>query len=403
MTNSLLISLLLVLGSSAYTQPQSSSLFLKEQIQYLASSDMKGRRAGSKEAHKVAIFLSEKLKINDIEPLDNNYFQSFQFEDIADTIKNAKTAVGKNVTGYIDNDRPRTIVIGAHYDHLGKGAHINSRSTSENPIHHGADDNASGVAAALLLGKKLAENGVRESFNFIIAFFSAEEIGLLGSKAWLKYYSGQTTIAAMINLDMIGRMHDQGLQVFGVGSSPDWNYVTEKLTAKFQVTIDSSGIGPSDHASFYLDSIPAIHLFTGQHGDYHKATDVEAKINYAGMNTLTELLYASLVIIPEDLKFAFSATKNVRKRERPSLNVTMGIMPSYTSNGEGLKIDAVIEGKAAHQAGFLKEDIIIAIDNQRVKDIYDYMEVLSQYNRGDTANVQMLRKHKTKTLTIHFK
>ena len=389
--------------SSAYTQPPSATLFLKEQVQYLSSSDMKGRRAGSKEAHKVAIFLSKKLEDNHIKPLNNSYLQSFQFKDIADTIKDANMAVGQNITGYINNKRSRTIVIGAHYDHLGTGAHINSRSTIDHPIHHGADDNASGVAAALLLGKKLAENGLRESFNFIIAFFSAEEIGLLGSKAWLKHYSSQTTIAAMINLDMIGRMHDQGLEVFGVGSSPDWNYVTEKLTAKFQVTIDNSGIGPSDHASFYLDSIPAIHLFTGQHEDYHKATDIEAKINYAGMNTLTELLYASLAIIPEDLKFAFSATKNARKRERPSLKVTMGIMPSYTSNSEGLKIDAVIEGKAADQAQLLKKDIIIAIDNQQVKDIYDYMEVLSQYNQGDTAKVQILRKHKTKTLTIHFK
>lgn len=403
MTNHTLISLFLFISSLASSQVESSTLFLKEQVQYLASPTMKGRKAGTKAAEKAAHYIADKLKEFQIEPLEDEYLQSFRFEDIADSIESIKMAEGKNVTGFINNDRGKTIVIGAHYDHLGTGAHINSRSTANTPLHYGADDNASGVASALLLGKKLAKNGIRESFNFIFVFFSAEEIGLLGSKAWLEQYGDQKNMEAMINLDMVGRMKGQKLQLFGVGSSPDWNHVTDQLSSNFNVQIDSSGIGPSDHASFYLDSIPAIHLFTGQHEDYHKASDIAEKINYSGMYKLTEFLYASLIIIPEDLNFAFSATKNKQKQKRSSLNVTMGIMPSYTNNENGLKIDAVIPGNAADQAQIIKEDIIIAIDDQQIKDIYDYMEVLSQYNQGDSAKVKISRENNTKTVTIYFK
>lgn len=379
---------------------------LQKQVKALSSEEMEGRRAGSAGEEKAAQFIQDELQKIGIQPISKQYTHSFQYNDISrkqknlTANKNAKTA--HNITGFINNSRERTIVIGAHYDHLGKGYHINSRSTKTEPIHYGADDNASGVATVLSIAEQLKANNIEENFNYIIVFFSAEEIGLIGSKAWLKNYVDSFNLAAMINLDMVGRMKDVKVQLYGAGTSRSWDNFKTTLSDSIQWEVDNSGLGPSDHASFYLDSIPALHFFTGQHEDYHKETDTHEKLNYGGMALLSQTIYSSLLTLEKTEAFNFNTTKNKTSKKRPSLKVTMGIMPSYISNDSGLKIDGIIQGKPAQHANMRKGDIIIAIGSKKIKDIYDYMEVLSLYNPGDKTTVKVLRKDETKTLTIQF-
>ncbi len=397
------ILLYVVAHSALYSQ---SSIDLENVVATLSSEEMAGRRAGSFGEKKAAYFITSQLGKLGIQTISEGYLHPFGFNDISfnkkneKSVKNIKTA--HNIIGFIDNKKERTIVLGAHYDHLGKGFHINSRSTEIEPIHYGADDNASGVASVLQLASQLNSNEITEGFNFMIVFFSAEEIGLLGSKALLETDLQRFNLAAMINLDMVGRMKEDKVQIYGIGTSDSWNSFTSSTKSIFEWEIDSSGLGPSDHASFYLDSIPAIHLFTGQHEDYHKETDTHDKLNYKGMASISNWIYDYLVHLETTEEFSFKATKNKTTKKRPSLKVTMGIMPSYVSNDLGLKIDGVIDGKPAQKARMRKNDVITKIGQSKIKDIYDYMGVLSIYNPGDKTTVTVLRNNKTITLNIQF-
>jgi hypothetical protein len=377
---------------------------IKHQIKTLSSEEMEGRRAGSAGAELAQAFIIEALKSMEIAPLGKEYLQPFEIKDSnkrQDSIT-FQTITANNITGFIDNRKEKNIVIGAHYDHLGRGFHPSSRSIAENPLHHGADDNASGVVAAMHIAKQLQQNKTTEAFNYIIVFFSAEEIGLLGSKAWIQAWGDQLDIAAMINLDMVGRMQDRKVQLYGVGTSPSWINFQQTLTNSINWEIDSSGMGPSDHASFYLDSIPAIHFFTGQHEDYHKESDTHEKINFDGLIDLKDAIYESLMLLNEKEAFQFTATVNKNTKNRPKLRVSMGIMPSYVSNEKGLAIDGVIDGKPAQRALLKKGDIIIQIEDLQINDIYDYMDALANYDVGDEVTVKIIRLGETQKLKLKF-
>jgi Zn-dependent M28 family amino/carboxypeptidase len=203
---------------------------------------------------------------------------------------------GLNVIGHLNNGREQTIVIGAHYDHLGRNEHHNSTDiNSEGKIHNGADDNASGVAAVLEIARKLIENDITESSNFVFAFFSGEEDGLVGSKAFLEDSVFQSLkISCMLNLDMVGRLDSLNkLHVGGFGTSPVFppTLSTNNLF-NLRVEIDSSGVGPSDHTSFYLKNIPVLFFFTGTHDDYHKPSDDIEKVNFEGLEIITNYVYS---------------------------------------------------------------------------------------------------------------
>lgn len=376
----------------------------QNQVALLSDEEMEGRRAGSAGEERARIYIIKELELANISPYNGNYSYPFEFIDISRNKSrhdiNSKRKVANNIAGFIDNGKEKTIVIGAHYDHLGHGFHVNSLSTKENVIHFGADDNASGVISAIHIAKLIRNNQIQEEFNFMIVLFSAEEIGLKGSKKWLAKFNQKIDIAAMINLDMVGRMKDRKVQLYGLGTSKDWISFHEDLDSTLNWEIDSSGMGPSDHASFYLDSIPALHFFTGQHKDYHTGNDTYEKLNFLGMKVLSNTIYEALINLSGSNRFDFTVTKNKNTKKRPSLEVTMGIMPSYIQHASGLKIDGVINGKPAEKAGLQNGDIITEIDKIKIKDIYAYMYALSNYVKGDKAIISVLRNNKTKTLTI---
>jgi aminopeptidase YwaD len=315
---------------------------------------------------------------------------------------------GHNVIGFVDNNALYTVVIGAHYDHLGFGEDGNSlyRGT-EKKIHPGADDNASGTAGLLELGRLLKKTkGLRTNYLFVA--FSGEESGLIGSKYFTEHPPVPLSkISYMVNMDMIGRLNDSThvLTIGGYGTSPEWSgLIGSTLNKKiFILNADSSGTGPSDHTSFYLKNIPVLFFFTGIHPDYHKPTDMADKINYAGELQVIRLIYAITQKMDGANKPPFAKTRDKQFGVAPAFNVTLGIMPDYSFPGSGLRIDAISEGRPAEKAGLKTGDIIIRLGDYSVISLQTYMEALSKFNRGDQTTVEFLRGKDEMKAEVQFK
>lgn len=317
----------------------------------------------------------------------------------------APTATGHNVVAYSNKFRKRrnTIVVCAHHDHLGYNEYGGSRYTGPQAIHNGADDNASGVAAMMELARSLKAG----KNNLMFIAFSGEEMGLIGSKHFVKNIPvSLNKINYVINIDMLGRVDSQSrtLVINGAGTSPAWKSTLTGLktdTNRIRVTTTESGLGPSDHASFYLENIPVLHFFSGQHEDYHKPSDDEALINYEGMCRSIEVIEQVVKTNSGKKKIAFTKTKDVTPG-RSNFKVTMGVMPDYAFSGNGMRLDGVTEGKPAMKAGLQRGDIITKIGNRSIGSVQDYMQALGNFSKGEKAEVTYIRGGETKTTTVEF-
>ena len=309
-----------------------------------------------------------------------------------------------NVIGFIEGSDPilnkEYIIIGAHYDHLGYGGHM---SGSLNPdsmqIHNGADDNASGIAGILELSHKLMTNKKLLGRSIIAICFDAEEKGLLGSK----FYTQTPTkdleqTAIMINMDMIGRLNEKPITVGGVGSAKTLSETIEVVqknhTLKIDKNISGMDFGRSDHASFYREDIPVLFFFTGAHQDYHKPSDDWDKIDYQGEKEVLNFVYDLIVQLStnKEKPIFTEITNDNSDNQSPSFNVTLGVIPSYGSQKIGMEIDGISRKNGpADKAGMKKGDIIIEINNKKIRNIYDYMARLAELNSGDKIIVKIIR------------
>jgi len=383
---------------------------IKKHITYLASDKLGGREPGTKGEKLAYTYIQKQFKAYGLKPLgEKGYLQPFTYKTMMtphDTVAQGKEKKGTNVIGFLDNGAEYTIVIGGHFDHLGRHEHGSSldKDKHKGVIHNGADDNASGTAGVLELARYFAGNTVRERTNFLFMCYSAEEDGLIGSK----YFTNHPTmdlskISCMINMDMIGRLNDSTKKVivFGVGTSPGYTAVFNSVSTPLALSYDSSGIGPSDQTSFYLKNIPVLHFFSGQHLDYHKSTDDVAKINVAGEKQILELIANVAMILSNQPKLDFTATKQP-EQGKVSFKVTMGIMPDYSYTGKGVKVDAATPGKPAAAGGVLQNDIVTKMGGTEIGNIYDYMKLLANYKKGDTTEIEVLRNDKVEKLQITF-
>lgn len=382
---------------------------LKKHLTYLASEELEGRLTGSKGEEKAANYIAAELKKLGLKPYEGkSYKQKFNYKVRLNPHDSSSTKdwQGTNVIGVLDNGAKKTIVIGAHYDHLGRNEHHHSTQVnSEGEIHNGADDNASGTSALLELARMYSQNKTKEKVNYIFAFFSGEEDGLIGSKHMAETLKSKyPNVLTMINMDMIGRLNkEKSLVVGGVGTSPDFSGILEKSKpAGFNITIDSSGVGPSDHTSFYLKDIPVLFFFTGTHMDYHKPSDDEDKINYYGVRAITAYVYRLANQLAEKDKLTFTKTKVDAGKRAPKYKVTLGIMPDYAEYGDGLHIDGVVDGKAADIAGVKSGDVLTRIGDCEIKDVYGYMECLSKLTTGDERELIVIREGKEVKLKAVF-
>jgi hypothetical protein len=305
-----------------------------------------------------------------------------------------KIRKGNNVVGYINNGAATTIVLGAHFDHLGFGEDNNSRHTGGAAIHNGADDNASGSAALLELARILKQIGSKKT-NFLFIAFSGEELGLYGSKYFVDHPTvSLTQVNYMINMDMVGRFNDSSktITIGGVGTSPSWGTLLNgEKKMPFSIKVDSSGTGPSDHTSFYRKDIPVLFFFTGLHTDYHKPSDDFDKINYNGQLLVVNYI-TKLVARSESLnKLVFTKTREQQTTTSARFTVSMGIMPDYTFSGGGVKADGVSDGKAAQKAGIKAGDIILQLGDYAISSVESYMQALGKFKKGDATKVKVKR------------
>ncbi len=316
----------------------------------------------------------------------------------------AKIKFGHNVIGYINNKATYTIILGAHYDHLGYGEDHNSLYSGTTPmIHHGADDNASGTAALIELAKKLKKSSY-EKYNYLFVAFSGEELGLFGSKYFTDHAGiDLKKVNYMINMDMVGRLNDSthGLTIGGYGTSPTWGKIITTKDAYFKINADSSGSGPSDHTSFYKKNIPVLFFFTGGHKDYHKPTDDAAKINYVGELKIIKYIENIIAQTNEIDKLTFTKTREV-SMGRNSFKVSMGIMPDYTFSGNGVMVDAVSENRPAIKAGIKTGDVLTQLGDHKFNDMQSYMDALNKFNKGESTKVKLLRGKEEMELIVTF-
>jgi aminopeptidase YwaD len=317
-----------------------------------------------------------------------------------------KSRQANNVVAYINNGAERTIVLGAHFDHLGYGEDGNSMvRTGEKQIHNGADDNASGTAALIELARLLKKSKSQRS-NYLFVAFSGEELGLYGSK----YYVDNPTMPLdkvnyMINMDMVGRLNDSSktITVGGFGTSPAWNEILYGVKKPgFNIKIDSSGTGPSDHTSFYRKNIPVLFFFTGLHSDYHRPSDDAARINYNGELQIVNYINSVVQKSQDQGKLAFLKTREQQTSTSARFSVSMGIMPDYTYSGAGVKVDGVSDGRPAIKAGIQTGDIVTQMGDYKVNSVEAYMQALGKFKKGDAIKVVVKRGTEEKTFDIVF-
>ena len=380
-------------------------------ISILANDSLQGRAFGTDGEEKAAQYLSRQFKKIGTEAKGTDgYFQEFNVSasknphvkaKIGDA-KNDSSLVGKNVVAWINNQAENTVVIGAHFDHLGMGG-VGSLHRGESEIHNGADDNASGVATILALAKILKQKKELKN-NYLFIGFTGEENGLWGSNYFNKSPTVDLTkVNYMLNFDMVGRLNeDRSLAVHGTGTSPEWNNVLDSINIdSLSLVKKESGVGPSDHTSFYLQNIPVLHFFTGQHEDYHKPSDDEDKINYEGLVQVIRYTERLITTLDSKDKLAFTKTKD-ESEDTPRFKVGLGVVPDYLFDGKGMRIDGLTEDKPAHNAGLEKGDIVIKLGDSAVIDMMSYMRALSIFEKGDSTTVIIKRGSQELTKSILF-
>lgn len=376
---------------------------IEKHITFLASDSLQGREAGSANEAIAANYIADHFRDFGLEPAGDNetYFQEFTINTAvlrnphAGDDAEGEKLLSKNVVGLLQGtgNSDELIIIGAHYDHLGFGEFGSLYRGEQERIHNGADDNASGTAGVLELAEYFSANRPKKDILFLA--FSGEEMGLLGSA----YYVDNPTVElenalAMINMDMIGRMVDKKLMIFGIGTAENWTAIIDSAnTGNLDLNLVKDGTGASDHTSFYYQDIPVLHYFTDTHADYHRPSDDTEWINAEGQEQLLTHVKRVIERLDELDKedMAFTEAPGEQQRNMTMDGPTLGVLPDYGYDGEGFRITGVSEGRAADNAGLQGGDIIINIGGRDIADIYKYMEALNELKAGQQTTVTVLR------------
>ncbi len=378
---------------------------IKKDILFLSDDSLEGRMVGTKGEKDAAAYCIQRFKEIGLSPMPTfpEYLQNFTLNIKPNP--HSFTPTGnfetQNVIGWINNNSKNNIIIGAHYDHLGYG-HFGSLWDGKKEIHNGADDNSSGTSAVFALAEAMLN--APKNNNYIFILFAGEEMGLWGSNYYVNNPNiDLKTVNYMLNLDMVGRMKEnKSLALNGTGTSPLWNEALDKVNLEnFKLIKSESGIGPSDHTSFYINDIPVIHFFTGQHEDYHKPTDDAYKVNYKGIQSVTNYVFRLVDYLDGKGKIPFSKTKD-ESQMTPDFKVTLGVMPDYLFDGLGMRIDGVKEGRPAFKSDIKKGDVVIQMGPHEVKDMMSYMEALGKIEPGSEIKVTIIREGKTMEKMVQF-
>ena len=402
-------------GAKALLVIAEESEFRKDPLTRLEYDNMAGELG-------LPIVSISQQALNKILPeLDHSELQKLAVEKTQSTVKpiagpftlttdvTRKEVPAYNVIGMLEGSDPslknESVVIGAHYDHLGHGGD-GSLAPGSGKIHHGADDNASGTAGVLELARVLTSQRPRPKRTIVFIAFGGEEEGLLGSK----YYVDRPVVplantVAMINMDMIGRMKDRKLVIGGVGTAKEWREIIAEGTAdparSFNLTLNEDGFGPSDHSSFYVKQIPVLFFWTGTHADYHKPTDTFEKINYADETRILNLvayIVRNLDVAPKRITYMTAKTEPAPRTG--GFRVYLGTIPNYGDSTNGLLIDGVRDDSPASKAGLKAGDRIVKIGTREIKNVYDYTFALGEMKADEEYAIEVVRGTDRLTLKI---
>jgi hypothetical protein len=351
-----------------------------------------------------------------------------------------------NVVGILPGSDPNwkneAIVIGAHYDHLGLGGEGSGSLSARTGIHHGADDNASGVAGLIELARMFSSQSPKPRRTIVFIAFSGEEEGLIGSNFYVNHpIVALANTVAMINMDMIGRMKAKALIVGGMGTAQEWRalieadnsmqsmtvslnsarsggpptssslpivvgangqpVVTMDPAKQFLLTLNEDGFGPSDHSSFYAKQVPVLFFWTGNHEDYHKPSDTADKINYEGEARVVSFVARIVSDIDKgDKRPTYAVAKSESQGRAGGFRVYLGTIPNYAETNDGLKLDGVRDDSPAAKAGLKAGDRIVKMAGHEVKNVYDYTYALGEMKAGQEYEVEIVRGSERLTLRI---
>lgn len=378
-------------------------------VRYLAADSLEGRLAGSTGARCAAVFLAQRFRHLGLEPAgdDGTFFQEVPLASAVNS--HAPGGTGRNVVGLLPGSDPalagQAVVVGAHYDHLGRGGFSSLAASSEKgAVHNGADDNASGVAALLTVARDLAR-GQRPARTVVFVAFTGEELGLLGST----HYAEDPPVpldstVAMLNMDMVGRLGADTLIVYGTGTAEEWPDLLAETaeTAGIPVSQDESGYGPSDHTAFYSRDVPVLHFFTNVHGDYHRPSDDWQKLDYAGIGRIASLVTdvtAAVAGPTERLTHRGGAGTPPSESEGQGYGAYLGTVPDFTPVDRGVRLSGVTDGSPADEAGLEAGDVIVGLGDHRVDDLYALTDALRAHRPGDTVRVRILRAEEERAFT----
>lgn len=367
-------------------------------IRVLADDAYGGRRAGTIDERCAGDYIADRFEEIGLEPAGSDgYFQDVPLASILNP--HAAGGTGRNVLGLLTGSDPalrdQVVVIGAHYDHLGHGG-SGSLAPGDSSIHNGADDNASGVAAMLAVATRLAADPPRRSVLFMA--FTGEESGLLGSAHWV----GTPTlpladIRAMLNMDMVGRLEDGPLIVYGTGTAAEWPAILDQAgpAAGIDLAYQPEGYGPSDHTSFYTHDIPVLHFFSNTHADYHKPSDDWQKIDVDGLQRVSDLV-SRVARDVADRPTALALVQGAGEPADPAASGSgygawLGTVPDFAPVERGVRLGGVTAGSPADEAGLIAGDILIGMAGKEIADLQAMTDVLGAHRPGDTIELVVLR------------
>jgi hypothetical protein len=387
----------------ATLQPEFSAEQIMETIQFLSSDELKGRGSGTEELDQAAQYIAQKFHEAGLMPIgdeEGSYFQAWEEQDSKPPMQKTRM---KNIIGVIPGRKTewsgQSIVVGAHYDHLGLGA-IGAKKENIGKIHHGADDNASGVAVLTELARILTKN-LNPDRSIVFIAFTGEETGRKGSKYYIanqKRYPAERCIG-MLNLDTVGRLGRNKLLVLGAGSAKEWIHVFRGAGYVSGVEVESVAeeLDSSDQKSFQEASVPAVQLFTGPHPDYHKPTDTADKIDAEGLvkvSTVAKEVIEYLAKREQPLTATIQSDQKSGPELRQERKAGLGIIPDFAFSKNGCRISGVVQGSPAETAGLKEGDIIVRINSAVVNKLKDLSDILKTLKPGDSVSITFFREGK---------
>ena len=407
---SLLPSLLLLSLVPVPTLAQTPAERLLADVRYLADDRLEGRLTGSPGADSAAAYIARRFAEAGLSPGADGWFQDFTVSADAPAARHAPVggARGRNVIGLLRGADPKLrnefVVIGAHYDHLGLGGAFALDPDSTGAVHNGADDNASGTAALIEIAHRLSRRPPARSVAVVA--FGGEELGLLGSAHYVREAASASRTALMLNLDMVGRLRNNKLVVYGTGSATELQPMLDSLnrSAGFELALRPDGYGPSDQSSFYAAGIPVLHFFTNVHEDYHRSTDDWQKIDAAGLERIAGFAATVATAVanrPARLTFvALPATAHGGSATGTGgYGAYLGTVPDMSGSESGVRLAGVRAGSPAEKAGLRANDVITRIGDYEVPDLEAMTGALRSHKPGDTVEIVVRRDGTLTTLS----